>query len=320
PAAWPDHILRGANISLNITEEDISHYVNDWKANSVRILVNDMLPDTPPYKASEQKKKKVFDCIDLCLKYGLYTVFSPSASFRDNNMFFTNAEFKTRYIEFWEEIAARYVENGGGLAYDLMNEPHDSLARTQWSRYAKELTRAIREIDTLHTIVIEPPDWGWPEGFDNLEPTGDKNTVYSFHFYGPMDYTHQRNKGHMRTTEEQWRERVYPGRLQGEYWDKAKLRQSIEKAFEFRDKYAVAMWCGEFGVARWAMGAREWVKDLLDLLEEEKTGWSYYAYREWHHMDLEMDPNERVKATPRTETELVKLFKSYFAKNALPGN
>ncbi len=313
-ATWPSHRLRGANITVGITEEDIAHFVKDWKGNSVRILINNMLPDEPPYKPGEEKKKKVYDCIDLCLKYGLYTVFSPSAAFRDNDRFFASKQFKAAYLEFWQEVAARYAANPGGIAYDLMNEPHDSLANLQWSDYAKELTRAIREIDTVHTIVVEPPGWGWPYGFDHLEPTGDKNTVYSFHFYGPMDFTHQRNNGILKATEEQCRERVYPGFLQGGHWDKAKIRSSIEKGFNFRDKHNVTIWCGEFGVARWATGAYNWFKDLADILEEEKVGWSYYAYREWYVMDIEMDPKAWMERTSRTETDLVKLVKSYFAR------
>jgi len=312
PHPWPVKTLRGANINVDITEQDIAHYARDWKANSVRILINDITAEAPPYLPGEQTKKKVFDCIDLCLRYGLYTIFSCSASFENNDKFFGSEGWKTRYAEFWKELARRY-SGKGGIAYDLMNEPHDSLARSQWSEYATVLTRAIREIDSVHTIVVEPPDWGWPNGFANLKPTGDRNTVYSFHFYGPMDYTHQRNNGHMRTTEKQWRERVYPGQLEGEYWDKARLNSIVRKAVEFRDRYNVKIWCGEFGAARWAMGADRWVTDFIDVLEKEKIGWAYYAYRDWYPMDMEMDPAARNERTPRSETTFVKLFRSYFA-------
>jgi hypothetical protein len=82
----------------------------------------------------------------------------------------------------------------------------------------------------------------------------------------------------------------------------------------------VRIWCGEFGVARWALGAEQWMKDWIDLLEAENIGWSYYSYREWHHMDLEMDPEERVNPTGRSETDLVKLTKGYFARNEVPGD
>ncbi len=314
PVTWPSYVLRGANITIRVTEQDVVHYAKNWKANSCRLLINDMLPSEPPFRPSEETKKRVCDVLDLCLREGIYTVFSPSASFEDNDKFFSNAEFRKAYVEFWEEMARRY-KDAGPIAWDLMNEPHGQLARTEWNAFAKELTAAIRRIDRVHTIVVEPPEWGWADGFQYLEPTGDRNTVYSFHFYGPMDYTHQRNEGHMKATEEQWKARVYPGAfMQGEVWDRARLRKEIEKAAAFRDRHGVQIWCGEFGVARWAKGALQYMTDWIELCEAERIGWSYYSYREWNPMDLEMDPNVRNGETERTETEFVRLFKKYFAR------
>ncbi len=314
PVAWPKHILRGANVATNLTEADVAHLALDWKANSCRLLVNDMLPSRPPYQPSDERKKKVFDTLDLLLKYNLYTVFSPSASFNDNDRLFSNPEFRKAYVEFWREVAQRY-RDAGPIAYDLMNEPHDSLARTEWSAFARELTAAIRAIDTVHTIVVEPTEWGWADGFRYLEPTGDPNTVYSFHFYGPMDYTHQRNNGHMRATEEQWKQRVYPGAfMQGEVWDRARLKAEIDKAVAFGEKHGVKIWCGEVGVARWALGAPQYIRDWFELCEERGIGWSYYAYREWAPMDLEMDPSVRGGKTERSETVFVKMLREFFSR------
>jgi hypothetical protein len=127
-----------------------------------------------------------------------------------------------------------------------------------------------------------------------------------------MDFTHQRNKGHMKTTEEQWKERVYPGFLQGEQWDKERFRKEVRLAAEWRDKHGATMWCGEFGAARWARGAVQWMRDWIEALEEEKIGWAYYEYRGWQPIDLEMDPASRQR-TERSETEFTTLLKKYFA-------
>jgi hypothetical protein len=314
PVPWPDTLRRGANLTVQITEKDLAHYARDWQANSCRVLINDLLPPAPPHRVSEEKKKQVFDALDLCLKYGLFTVFSPSASFDNNDRFFSNPEYRKAYVDFWEETARRY-RDAGPIAWDLMNEPHDRLARTEWNAFARELTAAIRRIDPKHTLVVEPPEWGWAGGFQYLEPTGDPNTVYSFHFYGPMDFTHQRHNGHMKATEEQWKQRVYPGStMQGEVWDRARLRKEIEKAAAFRDRHGVRIWCGEFGVARWAQGALPYMTDWIELCEAEKIGWCYYSYREWAPMDLEMDPAVRGGKTERAETDFVRLFKKYFAR------
>lgn len=311
PVTWPERVVRGANIPCSASEADVEHYIKQWNGYAVRILINSITEKQPPYAVSDKQKERVFRCLDLCLSRGLITVFSPSASFDDNDRFFGNEEWLTAFTRFWEEVATRYKDKGP-IVYDLVNEPWGGEARRRWNSYAKELTAAIRKIDNRHTIMVVPPEWGWANGFRYLEPTGDPNTVYSFHFYGPMDYTHQRNRGHMKTSEEQWQERVYPGPLQGEEWDRERFRKEVQLAADWRDKHDATMWCGEFGVARWARGAENWMKDWIGVLEDAKMGWAYYEYRGWQHMDMEMDPASR-QPTPRAETRFSKLFRTYFA-------
>jgi aryl-phospho-beta-D-glucosidase BglC (GH1 family) len=308
---WPDYPLRGANIVTRITQEDVDFFVNDWGGNSVRLLVNNLAP-APPAKPDPQRLEAVYRTIDMCLDAGLYTVLSFSPSFEDNDAFFSSEEYMNSYIDVWKEIVTRYANDRRGVGWDLMNEPHDKLANTHWLPYAKRLVSAIREIDTIHTIIVEPPGWGWPYGFEHLLPIDDDNIVYSFHFYGPMDFTHQRNNGMLKATEEQWLSRKYPGILQGEYWDKNTMRRHVQPAFDWAKKHKVKMWCGEFGCTRWAVGAEQWIHDMISILEEEEIGWSWYAFREWYAMDIEMDPDARLERTDRYETELVKYFKQLF--------
>jgi endoglucanase len=318
---WPDSILRGSNVQGGVTysEADIAYLAQDWRANIVRVLLNLKLKEDGQWDFSWTTREKALQVIDMCLKNRIYTVVALSPDYSTENEFFNSDVMKKAYIAFWKDIAVRYA-GSGPIAYDLMNEPHDELANTQWSAYAQELTDSIRTVDKVHTLVVEPPAWGWPDGFANLKPTTDKNTVYSFHFYGPMDYTHQRYADQMMNTPEVvWRQRAYPGDILGtgysEYWDKAVMRTYVQKTVNFRKKYGVRLWCGEFGCARWAIGAKQWFTDWIDLLEEYKMDWTLYSYREWHHMDIEMDPLERRDPTARIETELVGLFRKYYARN-----
>ena len=92
PVSWPDRIVRGANLPCNATEADYAHYAREWKGYAVRILINSITTETPPYAVSEETKARVFRCLDMALDHGMITVFSPSASFRDNDKFFGNEE------------------------------------------------------------------------------------------------------------------------------------------------------------------------------------------------------------------------------------
>lgn len=329
---WPEYTLRGPNVAIHpgwpghYSEEDIRNLAQNWKANAARVMVNNIVPGEAPYQVDETTKEDYFRLIDFCLKYKLYTIISFSTAFSDNDVLYNNSALKEAFKDFWVEVATRYAD-AEGVAYDLYNEPHDGLANTQWSAYAKTLTAAIRQVDSVHTIVVECPDWGWPAGFENLTPTGDPNTVYSFHFYGPMDYTHQRDgMGGFSISQTQWQQRPYPGTMTmgwggTEYWDQNVMKRDyLNKALAFRDKYGVRLYCGEFGAARWAIGASQWYTDWIDLLEEENIDWTYYSYREWHVMDIEIESDDWSNAVVGTverssETELAKMMLSYLGRN-----
>ncbi len=94
-------------------------------------------------------------------------------------------ETRTNCYELWRRIARRYAEYPERLiAYDFFNEPA-YLHQSDWNQIIKDLTRIVRSVDPKHLIVIEAGDgWSQPEWFHWVEPTGDTNTIYSFHHYG----------------------------------------------------------------------------------------------------------------------------------------
>ena len=130
--AWPDRVIRGANVPHRIGEADIESYIEDLNGYAVRILVNSITEEQPPYNVPEKRKEEVFRALDLCLAHGLITVFSPSASFRDNDLFFGNEEWLAAFRDFWREVATRYKDKGP-IVYDLINEPWGEKARERWN-------------------------------------------------------------------------------------------------------------------------------------------------------------------------------------------
>ena len=126
---------------------------------------------------------KLEEVVRVCRREGLYTVINlhPPGWGDRIEEFWGSEPRQEAYVTAWKEVARRHAASGDGVAYDLMNEPNGKRAPAAWNRLAKRLTKAIREIDPRHVIVVEPPGWGLPAGFADLEPTGDPNTVYSFH-------------------------------------------------------------------------------------------------------------------------------------------
>lgn len=332
PFPWPKQ-MRGVNVILGrVTEGDLEHLANDWKANSVRLMTGSFLANEPPYAINADRLKTLEEVVGWCRKHGLYCVINleqPQQG-RNASWFWETPAAQQKFVELWQSIARAHsvgtrAASGPGVAYDLMNEPHGSGSAETWSRLVPELTNAIRQVDQVHPIVVEAPAWGNAEGFVDLKPLStDANTVYSFHFYHPFDFTHQRGAaGTLQATPEDHPLGLrYPGRIKAfwkdapiEDWNKATIRERVEPVVKFRDTYKVPVWCGEFGCTRWAEGAPQYITDCLDTWEELGIGWAWYSYREWYAMDLEMGTEDRSRQAPRYESDLVKLIKRYFARN-----
>jgi endoglucanase len=112
----------------------------------------------------------------------------------------TKAELQT----FWKKISDRYVTNNVIAGYDLLNEPYCSNTFTEtnlYNIYESIITATIRSNNDQHVIFISDPvnKYDNPNasatfnlvGADAFKKLSDTNIVYQFHWYKPVEFTHQ---------------------------------------------------------------------------------------------------------------------------------
>jgi endoglucanase len=101
---------------------------------------------------------------------------------------------QAKTIALWRKLAERYKDEPMIAAYDLLNEPNwgfqnhssdlngcsESQNTPLW-KLQKDITAAIREVDTKHIIVIEGNCWG--NNYSGLPTLWDNNLVISYHKY-----------------------------------------------------------------------------------------------------------------------------------------
>ena len=221
--------------------------------------------------------------------------------------------YQNKLIDVWDRIARRYKGRQAVYAYDLLNEAVEGVVADgllNWADLARKAAETIRAVDPRKPVVFEPSPWGGPDGFDALEPLDLDRVIYSFHMYRPHDFTRQ-GVYNSRTGI------AYPGRIDGELWDKERLREEMLPAIEFQKALNVHTYVGEFSVIRWAPGDSRYsyLCDVIDLFEEYGWDWSYHAFREWDGWSVEHG-TDRIDHNPTvTPTTRMQLFLKWFAEN-----
>ena len=130
---------------------------------------------------------------------------------------------RLKTVALWKKLAERYQDEPFIGAYDILNEPNYGFEDPEndknglkeqnnvpLKQLLQDITKAIREVDGRHIIIIEGNGWG--NNYNGMLPPWDKNMVLSFHKYWNLNDT-----------------------------------KSIQHILDFRQKYNVPVWLGETG-------------------------------------------------------------------------
>ncbi|WP_308986610.1 glycoside hydrolase family 5 protein [Thalassobacterium sedimentorum] len=238
---------------------------------------------------------------------------------------------RDKLCSIWTTIAKRYRYSRGVIAgFDILNEPcpPDNLSGyDMWNQTALEVTNAIRRFDDYHTIIVESAGYGSARCFDYLVPTGDNNTVYSFHLYDPHEFSEQGTRVEWPFGDDGVSGYVYPGIIPLGWFtkvdtlvDSAYISNKLEPVRQFQDDYNARIYVGEFGCIRWTPTAAGevynstsiWFEDVLNLIEAEGWDWTHHAYRlsanGAYSIEHSSDPTDNSRYPNSDNLQLFKLY------------
>ena len=324
--------LRGAMVSPSMSESDLAVFADRWHGNLIRwqlIRSNDhgSEPDAAGYDQwLDGMLVKTEEVLGWAKHHGLKVVIdlhsppggkaSPGGYVAAMGEFFTEPEAQRHFVEVWQRMARRFKGNQIIWGFDLVNEPVDdqvSEGCQDWQGLALSAGKAIREIDPERVLIVEPPRWGSPAGWEGFNPLPLPRIVYSFHMYEPTRFTHQQvfDKSQTRVS--------YPGVINGQNWTRDLLFKAMQPAIDFASRYRVHMYVGEFSAIRWAPGAEKYLADLTSIFEEQGWDWSYHAFREWSGWSLEHGSEESDSQPASQPTARFKEIERWLRENQRAG-
>lgn len=217
--------------------------LKSWGFNSVRLPMHYNLYTLPvekePVKGENTWLEKGFQLTDSLLSWckanEMYLILdmhaAPGGQGHDVNIsdrdpskpsLWESEENKQKLFALWKKLAERYRDEPWIGAYDIINEPNWTFEEGKFKHGTEDvkneplkelmvnITKAIREVDQNHLVIIEGNGWG--NNYNGILPPWDDNMVLSFH----------------------------------KYWNYNEP-ESIQKYLDFREKYNVPIWLGETG-------------------------------------------------------------------------
>ncbi|MDI7774084.1 glycoside hydrolase family 5 protein [Asticcacaulis sp. EMRT-3] len=91
----------------------------------------------------------------------------------------------------WYDLALRYQTAPNSVMFELLNEPNGQIDAKIWNAWLPDLVASVRQFDPTRNIIIGPVMWNSADQLVNLKLPADAHTIVTFHYYTPMEFTHQ---------------------------------------------------------------------------------------------------------------------------------
>ena len=191
------------------------------------------------------KGQGIYVIIDMHGAPGGQTGQNIDDSANDQPELFMETRHQDELVALWRAIAQRYRNEPAVAGYELLNEPLPARTgaaakhKKQLEPLYQRITRAIREVDPKHIIILEGADWS--NDWSVFSKPFDANLVYQFHYY---------------------------------CWDTPAKLNGIEKFLRYRERFNAPVWVGETGERDAAI---YWA--TTEYFEANNIGWSFWPWK-----------------------------------------
>ncbi len=180
-----------------IIEDDIKR-ISTWELDHIRLPIDNELVELQDGSFNAQGFLYIDACIDWCKKYGLNIVLDlhkTTGYYCDDAQtgnLFNNTLLQERFIQLWIEFAKRYGAESETIAFELLNEVVEFAHIQAWNDLIKKTIPAIRKYAPKTFILFGGVRRNSVKSIATLDAPYDDRVAYTFHFYEPIVFTHQK--------------------------------------------------------------------------------------------------------------------------------
>lgn len=289
-----------------IQEQDIRQ-IAAWGFDHVRLPIDYEIFETLEGEIIERGFQRVHQVVRWCINSNLNIIldlhkaygydFNDAGNSKKNSLFQSDV-LMFRFIRLWSRIAEQFG-NYRNVAFELLNEVVEKENAKGWNKLIKMTLSEIRKVNASAPVIYGGIQWNSVKTLKYLDKPQDENVIFTFHFYEPLLFTHQKAPWVAAMNPEETV--VYPesmeyywlrsGKLgfQGEVVTLAKsqtmgeefITEMIQEAVDASDKAGVSLYCGEFGVIDRAPveDTLRWFVDVNRVFKKNHIGFAVWTYK-----------------------------------------
>lgn len=213
-----------------ISPGDMEHfdsYITKWDVDNIAALGADHIRFPfdqivleqfhNPFCYREEILSKMDEFFDWCAEAGLNVLLNCHHAIGaycdcgDERDLCVNPERRERFKTMWVMLEEQFHDRKN-VAFELLNELPTS-DYDEWNSLADETLSLLRQKNAERIIVMGSVEWNSVWALKKLHTWDDENVVYTFHFYTPHEFTHQR--GLLQGVQHIYnREMPYPGSME----------------------------------------------------------------------------------------------------------
>ena len=169
------------------------------------------------------------------------------------------------FFAIWAELGRHYADHDSSLIFELLNEPRAAMTTQRVQALYDRVIPMLRERNPDRWIII-----GGGQQYNLNEmlalPTPGPNIALTFHYYDPVDFTHQ---------QADWTEETYPPRSWGSQSDRDRIWADMARAA----RQDIPIFLGEFGANTGAPAAMraDWTKNVRLAAESNGIKWCIWS-------------------------------------------
>ena len=312
---------RGVNLGgyLSQCEHSREHYetfigrndiekIAGWGFDHIRLPIDYEVIEEEDGTPIEEGDEIIERVVNWCKEFGLNVVLdlhkAPGYDFNDagsaeKNNLFQNEKLQDRFVGIWERISGNF-NRYDNVAFELLNEVVEEDNADAWNKLIAKAVAAIRKNAPDSYIIYGGIQWNSAKTLKLLEKPVDDKIIFTFHFYEPLLFTHQKAYW-VPTMDPSW-DVSYPDTMEAymersktigdqgkavcecglDYIGKQLIEDLVQDAINAAKNAGVGLYCGEFGVIDRAPveDTKRWFDDVNEVFSKYNIRYSVWNYKE----------------------------------------